>query len=273
MSERVLISITDGVADVVFNRADKRNALDNAMFSAIAEAGEQLKSESGVRAVVLSGDGASFCAGLDFSSFQAMAGADGADREAAQGEGNPGQMDGDRITHLGQQVCWVWQELEVPVIAAVHGHALGGGLQIALGADIRIVHPDTKLSVREVYWGLVPDMTGTFVLSKLVRPDIAKELTFTARIFSGTEAYDLGLATRLSDQPKDDALALAREIASMSPGAIRGSKALFNRIASEGAAEQFAAERRTIGAQIGTPNQVEAVMAGFEKRPPVFTDA
>jgi enoyl-CoA hydratase/carnithine racemase len=272
MSDRVLISITDGVADVTFNRADKRNALDNAMFSAIAEAGEQLKAERGVRAVVLSGDGASFCAGLDFSSFQAMAGGDGATSEAAGAEGSPGSMHGDRITHLGQQVCWVWQELEVPVIAAVHGHALGGGLQIALGADIRIVHPDTKMSVREVYWGLVPDMTGTFILSKLVRPDIAKELTFTARIFSGTEAAEMGLATRLSDTPKDDALALAREIASMSPGAVRGSKALFNRITNEGAAEQFAAERRTIGAQIGTPNQIEAVMAGFEKRPAVYTD-
>jgi len=158
------------------------------------------------------------------------------------------------------------------VIAAVHGHALGGGLQIALGADIRIVHPDTKMSVREVYWGLVPDMTGTFILSKLVRPDIAKELTFTARVFTGTEAAELGLATRLSDDPKADALALAREIAAMSPGAVQGSKALFNRILEEGAAEQFAAERRTIGAQIGTPNQIEAVMAGFEKRPAVYAD-
>ena len=272
MSDRVLISITDGVADVTFNRADKRNALDNAMFTAIAEAGEQLKSEPGVRAVVLSGDGASFCAGLDFSSFQAMAGGDSVTSEAAASEGSPGSMKGDRITHLGQQVCWVWQELEVPVIAAVHGHALGGGLQIALGADIRIVHPDTKMSVREVYWGLVPDMTGTFILSKLVRPDIAKELTFTARVFSGTEAAEMGLVTRLSDTPKDDAMGLAHEIAAMSPGAVRGSKALFNRIVNDGAGEQFAAERRTIGAQIGTPNQVEAVMAGFEKRPAAYAD-
>jgi enoyl-CoA hydratase/carnithine racemase len=216
MSDRVLISITDGVADVVFNRADKRNALDNAMFTAIAEAGEQLKSEPGLRAVVLSGDGASFCAGLDFSSFQAMAGDDAASA-ATRSDGNPGQMKDGRITHLGQQVCWVWQELEVPVIAAVHGHALGGGLQIALGADIRIAHPDTKMSVREVYWGLVPDMTGTFILSKLVRPDIAKELTFTARIFSGTEAAEMGLVTRLSDTPKDDAMAMAREIAGHEP--------------------------------------------------------
>lgn len=279
MSERVLISISDGVADVRFNRADKRNALDNAMFQAIAEAGEHLKSEPGVRAVVLSGDGPSFCAGLDFSSFQAMAGGgmkpqgESTDAESAPADdAGPGAMATGRITHLGQQVCWVWQELPVPVIAAVHGHALGGGLQIALGADIRIVHPDTKMSVREVYWGLVPDMTGTFILSKLVRPDIAKELTFTARIFSGTEAAELGLATKLSATPYDDALALAHEIAGLSPGAVRGSKRLFNRILDEGAAEQFAAERSTIGAQIGTPNQIEAVMAGMGNRPPVYSD-
>ncbi len=184
----------------------------------------------------------------------------------------PGAMRDGRITHLGQQVCWVWQELPVPVIAAVHGHALGGGLQIALGADIRIVHPDTKMSVREVYWGLVPDMTGTFILSKLVRPDVAKELTFTARIFSGTEAAELGLATRISTTPYDDALALAHEIAALSPGAVRGSKQLFNRLLDDGAAEQFAAERSTIGAQIGTPNQIEAVMAGMGNRPPVYAD-
>jgi enoyl-CoA hydratase/carnithine racemase len=272
MSDRVLISITDGVADVRFNRADKRNALDNAMFLAMADAGERLTTEPGLRAVVLSGEGASFCAGLDFSSFQAMAGGAGVSSDAATAEGSPGSLREGRITHLGQQVCWVWQEVPVPVIAAVHGHALGGGLQIALGADIRIVHPDTKLSVREVHWGLVPDMTGTFLLSRLVRPDIAKELTFTARIFSGTEAVRLGIATRSSDTPYDDAMSLAHEIAQHSPGAIRGAKELFNRMAGEGAAEQFAAERRVIGAQIGTPNQVEAVMAGFENRPAVFAD-
>lgn len=161
----------------------------------------------------------------------------------------------------------------MPVIAAVHGHALGGGIQIALGADIRIVHPDTKLSVREVHWGLVPDMTGTFMLSKLVRPDIAKELTFTARMFSGTEAAEMGLVTKLSETPYDDAMAMAREIAARSPTAVRGAKELINKMASDGAAEQFAEERRIIGQQIGTPNQVEAVMSGFENRPAVFVDA
>ncbi|CAB4897190.1 unannotated protein [freshwater metagenome] len=273
MSDRVSISISNGVADVRMNRPDKRNALDGAMFSALAEAGEHVRTEAGVRAVVLSGAGASFCAGLDFSSFQSMAGgataSDAADDGAA---GNPGAMKAGRITHLGQQVAWVWQEVPVPVIAAVHGHALGGGIQIALGADIRIVHPDTKLSVREIHWGLVPDMTGTQVLAGLVRPDIAKELTFTARVFSGREAFELGLATRLSDTPLDDALAMAHEIAGRSPGAVRGAKELFNRIVNHGAAEQFAHERRVIGSLIGSPNQIEAVMANFENRIPNFHD-
>ncbi len=270
MSDRVSISINNGVADVKLTRADKRNALDSAMFLAIAEAGERLKTEPGVRAVVLSGDGPSFCAGLDMSSMQAIG--DSGDGSGSRDNGNPGQMAEGRITHLGQQVCWVWQELPMPVIAAVHGHALGGGLQLALGADIRIAHPDTKMSVREVYWGLVPDMTGTFMLSKLVRPDVARELTYTARIFSAAEGADLGVVTRTSDTPYDDAMAMANEIAALSPGAVRGSKAVFNALDHDGAADAFANEREAIGAQIGTPNQKESVIASFEKRDPVFVD-
>ena len=269
MSDRVTITIDAGIADVKMNRPDKRNALDPAMFTALADAGERLKTEPGVRVVVLSGEGKSFCAGLDMASMQAMAGNGDSENGSS---GNAGDMAEGRITHLGQQVCWVWQEVPVPVIAAVHGHALGGGIQIALGADIRIVHPDTKMSVREISWGLVPDMTGTFQLGKLVRPDIAKELTFTARVFPGSEAFDLGLATRLSDDPYADAMTMAREIAGVSPGAVRGAKELINNMAAEGAAEQFAAERRLIRAQIGTQNQVEAVTASFENRAPAFTD-
>jgi enoyl-CoA hydratase/carnithine racemase len=197
-----------------------------------------------------------------------MAGGDGTGRS----EGDPGTIAEGGLTHLGQQVCWVWQEVPVPVIAAVHGHALGGGLQIALGADVRFVHPDAQLSVREVHWGLIPDMTGTLFLSRLVRPDVAKELTFTARMVSGREAVELGLGTRLSDAPRDDALAVAAEIAARSPHAIRGAKALFGRLANDGAAEQFAEERRVIGGLIGQPNQIESVTANFERRPPVFSD-
>ena len=267
--DRVSISVEGGVADVRLTRADKRNALDGAMFSGLAEAGEWLKTAPGVRVAVVSGEGSSFCAGLDFGSFQQMA---GGNEGAAEAEGSPGSMSAGRITHLGQQVAWVWQEVPVPVIAAVHGHALGGGIQICLGADIRIVHPETQMSVRETHWGLVPDMTGTLVLSRLVRPDVAKELTFTARIFDGREALALGLATRLSDDPRADALTLAREIAERSPDAVRGAKVLFNRLFAAGAAEQFAEERRVIGSLIGRPNQVEAVMSNFEKRSAVFVD-
>lgn len=264
--DRVTISIEDGIADLRMNRAEKRNALDNAMFTSLAAAGEYLKTLSELRAVVLSGDGASFCAGLDFGSFQAMA-------QGSSGQGgsvNAGAMADGRITHLAQQVCWVWQEVPVPVIAAVHGHALGGGMQIALGADIRIVHPDTQLSVREVHWGLIPDMTGTLMLSRLVRPDIVKDLVFSARVFSGAEGFELGVVTRLSKTPQADAMDLAQEIAGRSPDAVRGAKKLINLMANDGAAQQFAAEREVIGKLIGGVNQVEAVMSHFEKRPPKF---
>lgn len=267
-TDRVKIQVSDGIADVRMTRADKRNALDGAMFTALARAGEELKARSDVRVVVLSGEGSSFCAGLDFSSMQQMAGG----AKPANDEGNPGSMEKGRITHLGQQVAWVWQEIPVPVIAAVHGHALGGGIQIALGADIRIVHPDTQMSVREVHWGLVPDMTGTLILSRLVRPDVAKELVFTARVFSGREAFELGLATRLADDPRSEALTMAAEIAGRSPDAVRGAKLLLNGLYNAGAADQFAEERRVIGSLIGRPNQVEAVMSNFEKRVAVFAD-
>jgi enoyl-CoA hydratase/carnithine racemase len=269
MSDRVTITIEGGVADVRMNRPDKRNALDNAMFQALVDAGESLKLDPSVRAVVLSGEGASFCAGLDFGSFQQMA---GGDAKAMQGDGAVGHIPEGRITHTGQQACWVWQEVPVPVIAAVHGHALGGGLQVALGADIRIVHPATKMSVLEVKWGLTPDMTATWVLPRIVALDVAKELTFTGRMVTGEEAVRLGLATRTSETPREDVLALAHEITGKSPHASRGAKALLNASPGNDPAAQFAMERTTIASLIGTPNQVEAIMAGFENRPAAFVD-
>lgn len=265
--ERVIVNVTDGIADVRFNRPDKRNALDREQFAAIAEAGERLKATDGVRVIVLSGEGASFCAGIDLSLFGSLAGSTDGSRR-----GDPGALTSSGVTHLAQQICWVWREQHVPVIAAIHGHALGGGFQIALGADIRIVHPDTKLSVREVYWGLIPDMTGTFTLSRLVRDDIARELTYTARIFDGREALEIGVATRLSDEPRLAALEIAAQIAASSPDAIRAAKSLFDRAFTEGAAAQFAAERASIGRLVGSANQTEAVMANVENRPPSFTE-
>jgi len=268
IAARVSVSIDAGVAHVQLTRPDKRNALDDAMFHAIAQAGERLKNEAGVRAVVLSGEGASFCAGLDFGSFQSMS-ERGADTPATSGIG---AMAEGRITHLAQQICWVWQEVPVPVIAALQGHALGGGMQLALGADLRIAHPDTKLSMREVHWGLIPDMTGTLMLSRLVRDDVMKELVFTGRVLPASEGAALGLVTKLSNTPMDDAIAMAREIAGRSPDAVRGAKKLINRLSNAGAADHFAAEREIIFKLIGSANQVEAITANFENRVPKFRD-
>jgi enoyl-CoA hydratase/carnithine racemase len=272
--DRVAVTIEAGVADVRLNRPDKINALDPAMFAGIVEAGEALKADRSVRAVVLSGEGRGFCAGLDFSSFQAMAGGGGDAGGSATNERPQRQITDveGRITHLGQQAAYVWQELEVPVIAAVHGVALGGGAQIALGADLRIVAPDARISILEIRWGLVPDMTGTWMLPRLVGLDVAKELTFTGRMVSGEEAVKIGLATRVADDPRAEALALAAEIAGKSPQAVRGAKRLLNASVGRPVAEQFADERQTIGALIGSPAQVEAVTAYFEKRDPVFQD-
>ncbi len=277
MSDRVQIDIADGVAEVMLNRPDKMNALDGAMFAAIAEAGQTVAADRSVRAVVLHGAGRGFCAGLDFGSFQAMA-KGGSDDERAGDDAGAGSLGsiGDtsgRITHLGQQVAHTWQEVPVPVIAAVHGVALGGGCQIALGADIRFMAPEARMSVLEVKWGLIPDMTGTWMLPRLVGLDVAKELTFTGRMVEGEEAVRIGLATHVADDPLAAARELAAEIAGKSPDAVRAAKRLLNASGSVPIADQFAAERAEIGALIGSPNQVEAVMAGFEKRDPDFRDA
>jgi enoyl-CoA hydratase/carnithine racemase len=264
--QRVTVTITDGVADVRLNRPEKRNALDNAMFAGLITTGERLKSEPGVRAVVLSGEGPDFCAGLDFGSFRAMR--DG-ERLSMQVDLPPAQ---GAARATGQRAAHVWAELPVPVIAAVTGNALGGGLQIALGADIRIVAPDARMSVLEIKWGLIPDMTGSQLLPELVGRDVAKELTFSGRMVSGTEAVALGLATRADPDPRKAALELARGIAARSPHAIRAAKRLLDLAGRADLAAGFAAEQQEIGALIGSPNQVEAVAAEFGKRPPRFAD-
>jgi enoyl-CoA hydratase/carnithine racemase len=208
------------VADVRLNRAEKLNALDQPMFEALVAAGIALKTDCALRAVVLSGEGRAFCAGLDFMSFMGM----------AASPAGPSLMNRvpESPANLAQRAAWVWTEVPVPVIAAVHGVAFGGGLQIALGADIRIVAPDAQFSVMEVKWGLIPDMSGTQTLRRLVRLDVAKELTFTGRIVSAHEAATLGLVTRVTEEPRSAALALAHEIATKSPDAIRSAKQLLD---------------------------------------------
>jgi enoyl-CoA hydratase/carnithine racemase len=267
MAERVIVSTHNGVADVRMNRPEKMNALDAAMFEGLVETGRALTSDRSVRAVVLSGEGRAFCAGLDFSSFMAMAGTGG-----ERPRRNLTDRDPSSPANHAQLAAWVWQELPVPVIAAVHGVAFGGGLQVALGADIRFVAPDAQLSVMEIKWGLIPDMSGTQTLRRLVRLDVAKELTFTGRILSGREAYELGLATHVSDTPLDDALKLAHEIASKSPEAVRAGKRLLNESGLGSVAEGLQLEEALQLGLIGKPNQIEAVQANMQKRAPRFND-
>jgi enoyl-CoA hydratase/carnithine racemase len=267
MSARVVYSLTDGVADVRMNRPEKMNALDPAMFEGLTKTGKELAANKSLRAVVLSGEGKAFSAGLDFMSFQAMA--DSGGEKLGQGVF---ESEKDSPANFAQQVSYVWQVLPVPVIAAVHGVAYGGGLQVALGADIRIVAPDARLSIMEIKWGLVPDMGGTQLLRHLVRLDVVKELTFTGRIVTGKEAVALGLATRVSDNPFEEAMQLAREIASKSPEAIRAGKKLLNSSRSLSLEEGLKLEATLQRSVIGQPNQVEAVKANLEKREPRFSD-
>jgi enoyl-CoA hydratase/carnithine racemase len=265
MSDRVSVSVEKGVADVRLARPEKLNALDLPMFEALAAAGRALADERGLRAVVLSGEGRAFCAGIDVSAFGAVAG----------GGGNgPGLLDlyeGGPATRA-QQAAWIWTQLPVPVIAAVHGVCFGGGLQIALAADLRLVAPDARLSVMEIQWGLVPDMSGTQTLRRLVRLDVAKELAFTGREVSGEEAVALGLATRCCEEPRRAALELAREIAGRSPGAIRAGKRLLDASGLVSVEEGLALEAKLQRGLIGGAEQREAVRANVERRPPVFGD-
>lgn len=259
----------DGVVELQLSRADKMNALDPAMFDALIAAGEALRGDKAVRAVVIAGRGKAFCAGLDMASFERMQqGAAGVLGEGAAGTDLLARTHG--IANAAQQVAMVWREVPVPVIAAVHGVAFGGGLQVALGADIRIVAPDTKLSVMEIKWGLVPDMAGMVLMRELARADVVRELTFTGRIFSGEEALQIGFATRLSADPLAEALQMAHEIAAKSPDAIRAGKRLLNGAASQSAADLLMAESVEQQALIGSRNQVEAVKANIERRAPRF---
>lgn len=265
---RTLVTVNDGVADVRLNRPAKLNAFDDAMFDALIATGEALANDPAVRAVVLSGEGRAFSAGLDLALFGEMASPEAEQLTARLTGGRHGGGSANR----GQRAVWVWRELEVPVIAAVSGPALGAGLQLALGADLRIVAPDAKLSVLEIRWGLIPDMAGTYLLPRLVGVEVAKELTWTGRIVSGEEAVRLGLATRVAEDPRVAAMELARQLAKASPHAIRNGKRLLDASLDRGPAEQLADEERTIAALIGSPNQKEAVAAFFDKRDAAFSD-
>jgi enoyl-CoA hydratase/carnithine racemase len=218
MSDRVSVSIdSEGIADVRLNRADKMNACDLEMMEALSTMGSELANDHSLRAVVLSGEGQAFCAGLDVTLFSKF-------------ESNLDDLlerDTESPANFVQRAAWVWTALPIPVIAAIHGVAFGAGFQVALAADIRFVAPDARLSAMEIRWGLIPDMTGAVSLRRLVGLDVAKELIFTGRIVSGAEAHELGLATHVSQTPRDDAFELAREVARRSPDAVRAAKQLL----------------------------------------------
>jgi len=259
---RVQIERRDHVATVTLSRPEKHNALDQAMFEAIVDAAEQVASSPGVRAVVLHGGGPSFCSGIDLGSL--ISAGDGLDGILAELQGE--------VPNRFQRVAYDWITLPVPVIAAIHGSCFGGGLQIALAADIRIAAPDAQLSVMEVKWGLIPDMSLTQTLPRLVGIDVAKELTFTAKVFSGQEAASLGVVTQVSPDPLTAAQNLAREIASRSPDATRAAKGLLDRSwrapAELGLALEAEAQRRLLG----SPNQIAAVTAGLRNEAAEFRD-
>ncbi len=252
--------LEDGIADVRLNRADKMNALDPAMFSGIVAAIDQLKAHQGLRVVVLSGMGRAFCAGLDLGS---MAGGGSGNDLAAREHG---------LCNTPQYVAWGWRELPVPVIAAAHGVAFGGGFQIYSGADIRIAHPATRMAIMEMKWGLVPDMAGFALWRTMVRDDVLRELSYTNREFNAEEGKALGFVSQTHEDPLGLAMDLARTIAGKNPAAIRGVKTLANMTAHADDASILMAESVEQLKVIRTPNQVEAVMAEMQKRKAVFVD-
>jgi len=266
MHERIKLEIHDGVAEVRLARGDKMNALDDAMFDALIATGERLKTESGVRAVVLSGEGAAFCAGLDTASFGNMAAGGEQIGKLLTKERTPGGA------NRAQQAVMVWREVPAPVIAAIHGVAFGGGCQLALACDLRFMAPDARMSVMEIKWGLVPDMGGIVLLRGLVRDDVARELVWSGRTVAGAEAQALGLASRVCADPRAEALSFAREVAGRNPDAIRAGKRLLNLAADADQVEILLQESQEQAALLGTPNQMEAILANLQKRDPVFND-
>lgn len=259
---RVRIDIADHVAHVTLTRGDKMNAVDPEMAEAIVAAGTALILRDDIRAVVITGEGRAFCAGLDVASFARFAAQDPVERVMPRTHGD---------SNLMQEVCTVWRKVPVPVIAALHGVAYGAGLQLAMGACIRIAHPDTRLAIMEAKWGLVPDMGGMVIWPHLLRSDVLRLLTYTADPVTAAEGLGLGLVTRLSDTPAEDAHALAGVIAGKSPSGTRAAKRLIATAESGAdAAMVLHEESREQAALIGKPHQLEIIAANMAGRSPRF---
>ena len=260
MTERVLVERLGAVARVTLNRPDKLNALDLETFAALPEVAADIAADSDINAVVLCGAGRAFCAGLDLSAF-------------AKGPSWPAPCWSRRARvprRALRQRRWCGRELPQPVIAALHGQVFGGGLQIALGADIRIGAPNAQLSVMEIRWGLIPDLGGSQTLRGLTSQDQAKLLTLTGRVLSGEEALAANLVTQLAEDPLESAMTLAETIAAQSPDATRAGKRLLNDAWTGPVADGLRLEAKLQAGLIGSANQMEAVHANLERRKPNF---
>ena len=257
---RVSVEYKDHIAFVTLTRGDKMNALDSQMVKATIAAGQEVAA-SEARAVVLLGEGKSFCAGLDLMSFAQMGQVDPEDWLMTRSFEDANEM---------QEVAMVWRRVPVPVIAAIQGAAYGGGLQLALGADIRIAAPDAKLSVMEMKWGIVPDMGGMVLLPRLLRSDVLRRLTYTAEVIGAEQAQEWGLVTELADDPLARATELAEEITQKSPSGIRAAKHLIERAEAEDRAAVLLAESAEQVQLIGKPHQMEVIAAQMGGRKPVF---
>jgi enoyl-CoA hydratase/carnithine racemase len=232
--EAITCALEDGVARVRLARPDKLNALTLPMLDGLVAAARGLRRDPSVRAVVLSGEGDAFCAGLDLRA--ALRDPRGIARRFV-----PRPWTG---TNVFQEACWAWRRLPVPVVAVVHGHCLGAGVQLALGADLRVTTPDAQWSVREARWGLVPDMSGMRTLTEVVGLDVAKELSFTARSVDGVEAQRLGLATRVARDAAGVADELVAQMVAHDPAALARAKRLLDAAVTAPAYRTFGRERR-----------------------------
>lgn len=255
MPRHITTTIDEGIAHVRLARPDKLNALTLDMLDDLVATAHGLRADRRLRAVVIAGDGDAFCAGLDFGTV--MKDPRGIARRFA-----PRPWRG---TNTFQEAPWAYRRLPVPVIAAVHGHCLGGGLQIALAADFRIARADSTWSVLEGAWGIVPDMSGVHALSQLVGIDVAKKLTMTAAKISGERAHELGLVTDLADDPVAAATELAHQLAERSPDALAATKRLFERTWASGPRRSFARERLEQLPLLFGPNTARARQANLAR--------
>ena len=268
MDDLVVITLDGGVAEICFNRPESHNALSLDMFEAIVAAGERVHGDPAIRVVVLTGNGPSFCAGLDLELMRTMVGAD----ETAKAAMSKLLGRDEQPDNLAQRVAYTWKSAPVPVIGAIRGVAFGGGMQIALGCDLRVAAPNARFCIMEARYGLIPDMSISQTLPELITRDRALELTLTAREFDGREALDLGLVTMLEDDPLAAARELAKTIAARSPEAVRAVKKLYNTAWPAEAERGLRLEEALQLPLIGSPNQVEAGQAAMARRAPRFSD-